>query len=69
MTNKVNYGTMNFNDILQPINLIVILYTLSNLLERWFHKWRLPNQSELTPMIFNTGLTHLGSKASKSLMK
>ena len=29
------------------------------------NKWRPPSLSELTPMIFNTGLTHLGSEASK----
>ena len=27
-------------------------------------KWRPPNLSELTTMISNTGLTHLGSEAS-----
>ena len=27
--------------------------------------WRPSSQSELTPMIFETGLTHLGSEASK----
>ena len=26
--------------------------------------WELPSQSELTPMIFDTGLTHLGTEAS-----
>ena len=26
--------------------------------------WRPPSQSELTPMIFNIGLTHSGSEAS-----
>ena len=26
--------------------------------------WRPSSPSELTPMIFNTGLTHLGSEAS-----
>ena len=30
--------------------------------------WRPPSLSELTPMIFNTGLTHLGSEASKCFM-
>ena len=28
-------------------------------------KWRHPSLSELTPMLFNTGLTHLGLEASK----
>ena len=28
-------------------------------------KWGPPILSELTPMVFNTGLTHLGSEASK----
>ena len=28
-------------------------------------KWRLPSLSELTPMVFNTGLTYLGLEASK----
>ena len=28
------------------------------------HIWRPPSISELTPMIFNTVLTHLGSKAA-----
>ena len=28
--------------------------------------WRPPSLSELTPMIFNTGLTHLGLEASIS---
>ena len=27
-------------------------------------KWRPPSLSELTPMVFNTGLTHLGLKAT-----
>ena len=26
--------------------------------------WRPPSLSELTPMVYNTGLTHLGSEAS-----
>ena len=30
-------------------------------------KWRPPSLSKLTTMVFNTGLTHLGSEASKSL--
>ena len=29
-----------------------------------YYIWRPPSQSELTPMVFNTGLTHLGSDAS-----
>ena len=29
-----------------------------------FAIWRRPSLSELTPIIFNTGLTHLGSVAS-----
>ena len=29
------------------------------------YNWRPPSLSELTPMVFNTGLTHLGSEASK----
>ena len=29
------------------------------------YKWRSPSLSELTPMIFNTGLTYLGSEPSK----
>ena len=29
------------------------------------NKWKPPNLSELTPIIFNTGLTHLGSEAFK----
>ena len=29
------------------------------------YKWRPPGLSELTPMIFNIGLTHFGSEASK----
>ena len=29
------------------------------------NKWRPPSLSELTPMIFNTELTHLDSEASK----
>ena len=28
-------------------------------------KWRLPSLSELTPIIFNMELTHLGSEDSK----
>ena len=28
------------------------------------HIWRAPSISELTSIIFNTGLTHLGSEAS-----
>ena len=31
--------------------------------------WRPPSLSELTPMIFNTGLTHLGSEASICIIK
>ena len=30
-------------------------------------KWRPPSLSELTPMLFNTGLTHFSSEASKCL--
>ena len=30
-------------------------------------KWRPPNLSELTQMIFNTGLANLGSEAFKSV--
>ena len=37
------------------INILIIFY---------LYKWRPPRLSELTPMIFNTGLTHLGSEAS-----
>ena len=29
------------------------------------YKWRPPSLSVLTPMIFNTGLTHLGSETSR----
>ena len=29
------------------------------------HRWRPPSLSELTQMIFNTVLTHLGSEASR----
>ena len=29
------------------------------------YKWRPPSLNELTPMIINMGLTHLGSEASK----
>ena len=32
-------------------------------------KWRPPSLSKLTPMIFNTRLTHLGSEASKSHLR
>ena len=31
--------------------------------------WTPPSLSELTPMIFNMGLTHLGLEASNSYMK
>ena len=31
--------------------------------------WRLPSQSELTQMIFIMELTHLGSEASKSVLR
>ena len=31
----------------------------------FYIKWRSPSVSKLTPMIFNAGLTHLGSEASK----
>ena len=31
-----------------------------------YDKWSPPSRSELTPMIFNMGLTHLGSKTSNS---
>ena len=30
--------------------------------------WKPPSQSELTPMIFNKGLTHLGSKVSRPFL-
>ena len=29
------------------------------------YNWRPLSQSELTPMVFDTGITHLGSEASK----
>ena len=32
---------------------------------RTMNNWRPPIHSELTPMMFNMGLTHLGSEASK----
>ena len=31
------------------------------------YKWRSPSLRELTPMLFNIGLTHLGLNASKRL--
>ena len=38
-------------------------------LKLWYNnvidKWRPPNQSKLTPMIFNMGLAHLGLETSK----
>ena len=33
--------------------------------KRYKNNWRPPSLSELTPMLFNTGLSHLGSEASK----
>ena len=39
-------------------------YNLNKLYDFFRHIWRPPSLSELTPMIFNTGLTHLGSEAS-----
>ena len=33
------------------------------------NKWKPPSLSELTPMIFDMGLTHLGLEATKSIMK
>ena len=30
--------------------------------------WRPPSLSKLTPVVFNTGLTHLGSDASKYII-
>ena len=35
------------------------------MLYEWTEKWRPPSLSELTSMISNMGLTHLGSEASK----
>ena len=38
-----------------------------NLMNKYCYlNWRPPSLSELTPMLFNTGLTHLGSEASIS---
>ena len=34
-----------------------------------FLNWRPPSLSELTPMKFNTGLTHLGSETSNYIIQ
>ena len=39
-------------------NIIILYKDLS-------YKWRSPSLSGLTPIVFNMGLTHLGSEASK----
>ena len=41
-----------------PNNFLRIYFSIED-------KWRPPSLSELTPMILDMGLTHLGSKASK----
>ena len=41
--------------------------TLNNIIYKYMHVfyiWRPPSLSELTPMLFNTGLTNLGLEAS-----
>ena len=42
---------------------------LSSNFSSFYYKLRLPSLSELTPMIFEMGLTHLGSEAFKSCLK
>ena len=49
-------GTESLADI---IHVIVV-----NLSFKFHYKWSPPSLSELTPIIFNTELTHLGSDAS-----
>ena len=44
------------------IQFLVKVYTLKI---GCLNVWRLPSLSELTQMIFNMGLTHLGTEASK----
>ena len=45
---------------LHKMMLILLFFSYSNM----SFIWKLPSLSELTPMIFNTGLTHLGSQTS-----
>ena len=42
---------------------IIIVYELN--LQELLIKWRLSSLSELTPMIYNMGLTHLGPEDSR----
>ena len=47
----------------------IIIYLMNNisinyLIVFYYNIWRPSNQSELTPVIFNMELTHLGSEAS-----
>ena len=52
----------NIKITLKFINFIII--QLKNFSEIFFKTiWRPPSQSELTPKIFDMGLTHLGSEA------
>ena len=46
-----------------------IIYSLTRLINHYEeniknHIWRPPSVSELNPMVFNTGLTYLGSETS-----
>ena len=52
------------NKVLVTFNQFSV-YITDNKIKRLTCKWRYPSLSELTPMVFNMELTHLGSDASK----
>ena len=56
------YNSLN---VLKIVNISDYSSSLINLIDLRFNiNWRLPSLSELTPMMFNMGLPHLGSDAS-----
>ena len=60
---KIKLKFKILNQCFQIINLVLIPSTYILIFFN-IYIWRPPSLSELTPMIFNTGLTHLGSEAS-----
>ena len=65
---KIIYAKLNKIMLFSLISSsIKYLHHLIKLIEKLSYTWRPPNLSELTPIIFNTELTHLGSESSISL--
>ena len=68
--NRVLFYLVNIVSCL--INISTFIYDVQKEAQKSqynYMKWKPPSLGELTPMIFNTGLTHLGSEASKYVLK